>query len=485
MTDFDPREASIAQLQVAMRDGDISAIELVERFIARIEQFDQSGPTLNAIRALNPNALRYAEELDTERSAGSLRGPLHGIPVVVKDNYETFDMATTAGSKLLENFRTGRDATQIDRLRAAGAIILAKTNMHEFAYGITTCGSMFGQTKNPYDPGRNAGGSSGGTAAAVAANFATVGMGSDTCGSIRIPAAHNNLVGLRGTQGLASRHGIVPLSHTQDIGGPIGRCVADIASVLDVTVGFDEHDSQTARSQGKVPPSYLSGLQEATLEGKRIGILHNVLHADDVEPEVRAVLENAMQQLAEDLEVTGIDIPGIDQLLQDPMGGHLVLMEDFKWDIGDYLAAQPNAPVTTLQQIIDSHTCHPAVNGVVLASQATVSREGPDYQAALAQRTKIRESLLSAMSSNAVDVLVYPSISNLPVRLGEWNQPGSNCSYSARSGLPALALPAGFSTSGLPVGMELLGQEWSEARLLHLGAAIERKLHLRRAPNLS
>ena len=210
-------------------------------------------------------------KLDDERKQHPSDSLLHGIPVLVKDNYETRGMSTTAGSKLFENHAPDRDAFLVQRLKQAGALILGKTNMHEFAYGITTVGSGFGATRNPYDPSRNPGGSSGGTGAAIAANFAAVGMGSDTCGSIRIPAAHNNLVGLRGTQGLSSRAGIVPLSHSQDIGGPLARSVQDLAIVLDATVGEDPQDSQTASSRGNVPASYLAALQMR--KDVRIGLL--------------------------------------------------------------------------------------------------------------------------------------------------------------------------------------------------------------------
>src|SRR6185503_7282095 len=190
-----------------------------------------------------PHALDDADALDRERRARGSRGPLHGIPIVVKDNYATIDMPTTGGSKALAGFETHRDAFMVKKLRDAGAVIIGKTNLHELAYGITSISSMGGQTRNPYDPSRNPGGSSGGTGAAVAANFAAAGMGSDTCGSIRIPAANNSLFGLRGTMGLSSRDGIIPLSHSQDIGGPLARSVTDLAILLDATVGADDGDA--------------------------------------------------------------------------------------------------------------------------------------------------------------------------------------------------------------------------------------------------
>ena len=221
--EFELLEATIPQLQAALTAGAVTSRDLVTMYLARITAYDQQGPALNAISAKNTNAIVEAAARDSERQGGVLRGPLHGIPIIVKDNYETKDMQTAAGSRLLAEWVPPTDATVVTKLRDAGAILIAKSNMHEFAYGITTVGSLFGQTRNPYALDRNPGGSSGGTGAAIAANFAAVGMGSDTCGSIRIPASHNSLVGIRGTQGLASRNGIIPLSSTQDIGGPIAR----------------------------------------------------------------------------------------------------------------------------------------------------------------------------------------------------------------------------------------------------------------------
>src|SRR6185436_16036061 len=257
---FDVAEATIDQPQQAMAAGQVTSAQLVDLYFARIDAYDKTGPKLNAILWLNPRARAEAEALDRERAARGPRGPLHGIPIVIKDNYDTADMPTPAGSKALDGAMAARDAFQVRKLREAGAVIVGKTNLHEFARGITTISSLGGQTRNPYDPTRNPGGSSGGTGAAVAANFAAAGMGSDTCGSIRIPAANNNLVGLRGTQGLSSRTGIVPLSSTQDIGGPIARSIPDLAVMLDAVVGADPADASTAVSNGHIPPSYRAAL---------------------------------------------------------------------------------------------------------------------------------------------------------------------------------------------------------------------------------
>src|SRR5262245_44858182 len=270
---FDPVERSIAELSAAMVAGTTTSRALTTIYLARIEQYDKNGPAINAMIATNPHAIDDAAALDRERATRGPRGPLHGVPVVIKDNYETADMPTTAASIALKGWTTGRDAFQVRRLREAGVVIVGKTNLHEFARGITTISSLGGQTRNPYDPTRNPGGSSGGTGAAVAADFAPAGMGSDTCGSIRYPAAENSLVGLRPTMGLSSRSGIIPLSHSQDVGGPLARTVMDVALVLDATVGPDPDDAITSRGAGKYPTSYARALDATALRGAKLGVL--------------------------------------------------------------------------------------------------------------------------------------------------------------------------------------------------------------------
>ena len=237
---FEVLEASIPQLQSAMKDGKVTSLQLVDAYLARIAAYDAQGPELNAMIRLNPRARAVAAQLDQERRAGKVRGPLHGIPIVLKDNYDTADLPTSGGLLAFASLQPREDAFVVGRQRDARAGIKGQTNQHELARGLTTVSSLGGQTRNPYDPQRNPGGSSGGTGAAVAASFAAVGWGSDTCGSIRIPCAYNNLVGLRPTQGLVSRNGIMPLSHTQDIGGPLARTVTDLAHARALKVGRTE-----------------------------------------------------------------------------------------------------------------------------------------------------------------------------------------------------------------------------------------------------
>lgn len=479
---FELLEASIPELQSALASGAVTSRDLVAMYLARIEAYDQQGPALNAISAINRTALAEAEALDRERRERGPRGPLHGIPIIVKDNYETRDMQTAAGSRALAGWIPPDDATLVRKLKEAGAVIIAKANMHEFAYGITTLGSLFGQTRNPYALDRNPGGSSGGTGAAIAANFAAVGMGSDTCGSIRIPASHNSLAGIRGTQGLSSRTGIIPLSSTQDIGGPIGRGVTDLAIVLDAIAGYDPADPQTAASVGNIPTRYTSFLQADGLRGARVGLLTNLLGTDPVDAEVAAVVRRATVEMrGQGAEVVEVTIPGLDELLMDRIAGFLVLVQDFKFDLNDYLASRPTAPVRTLEQVLEMGAFHPAVEMSLRGSQAVESRDTKEYLEHIVKRTTLRDAVLTAMADQRLDVLVYPTIKRTAAPIGE-TQPGTNCHLSANSGLPAITVPAGFTAAGLPVGVEMLGRAWSEGLLLKLGYAYEQATRHRRPP---
>jgi Asp-tRNA(Asn)/Glu-tRNA(Gln) amidotransferase A subunit family amidase len=476
--DFDVVERSIEDLQQAMAARQVTSRQLVDLYLARIAAYDEHGPALNAIASVNPHAREAAAALDAERASRGPRGPLHGVPVLVKDNYETMEMPTTAGSVALIGFQPGRDAFQVQRLKAAGAVILGKTNMHELAAGIYTVGSSFGQTRNPYDLDRNPGGSSGGTGAAVGANFAAAGMGSDTCGSIRNPASHNSLVGLRGTQGLASRTGIVPLSSTQDIGGPIARSIADLAILLDATVGADPADPSTSASAGHVPASYRAGLRSDALKGARVGVVRSLFGTAPEDQEVAGIVQKALDALkASGAEVLDVAIPGLDDLLRDSS----MIGPDFKFDLADYLAAAPNAPVRSLGEILERGLFHTALEAQLRARNAVASRESNESRRARIKRTAIRQAVEAVFAEHQLTALAYPTLRRKPARIGD-GQGGSNCQLSAHSGLPALGVPAGFSSDGLPIGMDLLGAAWSEQELLSLGYSMERAQGIRRAP---
>ncbi len=475
---FDVFERSIEDLQAALRTGSVTSRTLVEQYLARIRAYDVEGPRLNSMIALNPRALADADALDGERRAGRVRGPLHGIPVVVKDNYATADMPTTGGSLALEGFQTGRDAFQVRKLRDAGAVIIGKTNLHELAYGITTISSMGGQSLNPYDPSRTPGGSSGGTGAAVAATFAAAGMGSDTCGSIRIPSANNNLFGLRGTPGLSSRDGIIPLSHTQDVGGPLARGVADLALMLDATVGADAADPVTGDGQGHIPQSFRKALSDQALTGARLGVLTSLFGTTPEDGEVAAIVRAALERLkAAGAGVVEVTVPGLDQLLQ----GTSVIGTEFKFDLIDFLAPYRAAPVHSLDDILRGGLYSASVQALYQRANEVEARDTPARREAMAKRDALRARMLAFFKEERLDAVAYPTLRRRPASIGE-AQLGSNCQLSPATGFPAIGMPAGFTDDGVPVGFELLGPPWTEQRLLDLAYSYEKAVSPRRAP---
>lgn len=475
---FDVTEKSIDELQAAMAAGRVTSRGLLESYLARIAAYDQAGPRLNAIVRLNPRAHEEADALDRERAAGRLRGPLHGIPVLVKDNYDTADMPTSAGTLALATLRPTEDAFQVKRLREAGAVILGKTTLHELASGITTISSLTGQTRNPYDLMRNPGGSSGGTGAAVAASFAAAGMGSDTCGSIRIPAAHQNLVGLRPTLGLSSRAGVVPLSSTQDTAGPLARTVTDLALVLDATVGPDPRDATTAEAARHVPRSYRDSLRADALRGARIGVLRALFGTAPEDNEVRDIVQKALDGMkAQGADVVDVAVPGLDDLLRDSS----VINDEFKFDLAAYLARIPNAPVRSLPEILDRGLEHAALEPGLRTRANVEQKDTEHYRQALIKRRALRAAVLATLDAERVTALAYPTLRRRPALLGE-AQAGTNCQLSATTGLPAIAMPAGFTPDGVPVAVELLGGAFADPHLLGLAYAWEQASKLRRAP---
>jgi Asp-tRNA(Asn)/Glu-tRNA(Gln) amidotransferase A subunit family amidase len=470
-------ERSIDDLQQDMAAGRTTSRAIAAAHLARIAAYDKQGPALNAMIALNPRALDEADALDRERRDRGPRGPLHGIPIVIKDNYETVDMPTTGGSVALSGFMTGRDAFQVKKLRDAGAVVLGKTNLHELAAGIITISSLGGQTRNPYDPARTPGGSSGGTAAAIAASFAVAGMASDTCGSIRIPAANNNLFGLRGTAGLSSRTGIIPLSHTQDIGGPLARTVTDLAVMLDATVGEDPADAVTAPSRGRLTGTFREHLAEDAFRGRRIGLLKTMFGASPEDEEVSAIGLKALDQLkAQGAELVEVQVPGLDEVVNR---SSLINLE-FKTDLQAYLAQFPKAPVGSLQEILDRGAYHAALETMFKLRNAAVP-DPEEIRKVEARRQAATALVRATLDEHRLDALAYPTLRRRPVVVEE-PQRGSNCQLSATTGFPAMAMPAGFTNDGVPIGFELLGPAWSDQRLVAMAYAYERAARPRRAP---
>jgi Asp-tRNA(Asn)/Glu-tRNA(Gln) amidotransferase A subunit family amidase len=347
---FDVTEKSIRDLQAAMVDGRVTSEKLVELYLERIAAYDQSGPRLNAVVYINPNAARDARELDAERKARGPRGPLHGIPVLLKDNFETRDMPTTGGSLALRGIVPPRDAFQVAQLRRAGAVLLGKVNLHELALGLTSVSSLGGQTLNPYDVTRAPGGSSGGSGVAAATCFAAFTLGTDTSGSIRIPSSHNSLVGLRPSAGLSSRAGIIPFGHTQDTGGPMARTVEDAALVLDVTVGYDPADPTTEASSGRIPRSYTMLLKEGTLSGARIGVLAEFFGSAPEDQDVAIVVRRAIDEMkARGATAMDIVVPDLATLV----AASNLLTQELKVYLGNYLK-NAGAYAASLEEMLET-----------------------------------------------------------------------------------------------------------------------------------
>ena len=473
--DFEVTEAGILEIQAALETGELTSVELTTKYMARIAAYDRQGPRINSLVRINPDALEIAAALDEERRIRGPRGPLHGIPVIVKDNYNTTDMPTSGSSVSLAGFVPSANATQVDRLLDAGAIVIAKSNLHEFAYGITSISSLTGQTRNPYDPRRVPGGSSGGTGAAVAASLGAVGMGSDTCGSIRIPSAFNNLVGLRPSKGLSSIYGVMPLSHTQDVAGPLARNVTDLALVLDAVSGHDPKDEATSIMANRPAPGFFDKLDSESLDGLRVGRLTDYI--DRADNTVETVIDQALEQLSEaGTIVIDLEISEMSRLLSSSgLIGH-----EFRNDLNQYLENFGSEDIDSLAEIVDKGLYHQAIEGALGRSRNN-EFDQQAYQQAYAVRAELRELIEKTMESYRLDALVYPTIGELQVYTGE-SQGGSNCSMSANSGLPAISVPAGFSTNGLPIGLELLGSFMEDTRLVSIAYQIENLLKTRQTP---
>lgn len=472
-------ESSIAELQMAMIKGLVTSVDLVRMYLERIEMYDKKGPAINAMVCLNEKALEIAQELDMEREEKGPRGPLHGIPVIVKDNYDTVDMPTTASSLILKDSVPPKDSFLVAQLRQAGAVIIGKSNMHEFAYGISTISSLGGQTFNPYALNRHPGGSSGGTGAAIAANFAVFGMGTDTGCSIRNPSSYNNLVGLRATYGLTSRSGIIPISLTQDVGGPMARSVADVAVVLDVIAGkYDPRDPSTQYGINKTPVSYTEHLKKDGLKGARIGILKDYFgDILDAEP-TNCVINKAII----DLEKLGATCQEITITNLSEANNSRIPEFEFETAINQYLESLGEGrPVNSLTEILDSGVCTP---GIIKHLQVALghSLEDPEYKQALVKRESFRKSVEEIMDQYQLDAILYPTFQSPPPLIGEEKWEFNNGGLSAYSGLPAISVPAGFTDDGLPVGMEFAARSFRESRLIELAYAYEQATNHRTPP---
>jgi len=487
---FQLEETTIAQIQTAFRDGSLTCRALVDAYIARIDKYDKQGPSLNAIVMVNPDATKVADDLDRRFRQSGPAGPLHCVPVIVKDNYETTEMPTTAGSLSLKGMMTGKDAFVVKRLRAAGAVMIAKSNMAEFAFSpVETVNSILaGYTRNPYDTRRVTAGSSGGSAAAAAANFGAIALASDTGDSIRGPASHQALVGLRSTMGLVSRAGVVPLNLAADIAGAVTRTVADTAAVLQVIAGEDPDDPVTASSRGHVDANYAAALRPDGLKGARLGVLHQAYDTPTLDRDVDQVFRGAIGELrnlgAEVVDPVAVD--GLDALRRAQGGG----CNQFKYDVNRYLAGLGDkAPMHSLEDIVKSRRFHPSIQQRLESAQAAddVPGESPGCKSRDEFRDKLRVAVLKLMDDKQLDALIYPTWSNPPRLIGDLNTPGgdNNQLFAPSTGFPAITVPMGYTRGDtLPAGLQFFGRAWSEATLLRLASAYEHATHHRRPPAL-
>jgi Asp-tRNA(Asn)/Glu-tRNA(Gln) amidotransferase A subunit family amidase len=485
---FRLEEATIAQVHAAMKAKRLTCRGLVEQYLTRIEAYDGKGPALNAIVQINPDALKQADDLDRRFALGGLTGPLHCVPTIVKDNFETIGLQSADGSLSLKGFVSDKDAFLVKRIKAAGAIVLAKSNMAEFAFSpLETVNSILGTTKNPYALDRVPAGSSGGTAAAVASNFGLVGLGSDTGNSIRGPSSHNALVGIRSTMGLTSRAGVIPLSYLADIAGPMTRTVEDAVAVFQVIVGEDPDDSMTARSHGRAVPNYAASLVRNGLKGARIGILRQAYERGTPDPEILEVFAKAL----DDLKAAGAEIGDPAKVELPTRAPNTGTCRGFKYDINEYLTKQGNrVSAHSLEEIIASGKFHSSIRDrLTNAQQASPQGPGSDAcKADAAYRMAFGEAVTKTMDDLKLDAFVYPTWNYPPQLIGNVNQQqaGDNSQvFSPISGFPAINVPMGYTRGGvLPAGMTIFGRAWDEARLIKFAYAYEQATHHRHPPSL-
>jgi Asp-tRNA(Asn)/Glu-tRNA(Gln) amidotransferase A subunit family amidase len=488
---FDPIEATVDDVRTAISDERITAEALVKRYLERIDAYDDD---LNAILTVNDDALRRARRLDARFADEGPVGPLHGVPVILKDNQDTHDMPTTAGSVALAEARPARDAFIVERLREAGAIVLAKANLQELSFGVDTISSLGGETRNAYDLDRRPSGSSGGTAAAVAANMATIGTGTDTCSSVRSPPAFNALVGVRPTRGLVSRTGIVPLSDTQDTAGPIARTVADAARMLDVMAGYDPEDPVTARGADAVPDDgYVSHLDPDGLEDARIGIVREWFGLQDETAAPKAdaaAVTTVLEDAIADLRAAGATVVDPVEVVDgDTLRSARVVGFEFAREFDRYLAEHGGEiPYESLRELYETGSIAPAVasridDAGILDGDGESLDRNVDYLRRLQRRQRLENAVLARFVEEDLDAVMYPPSTIPPVERPD-HQPFSElpCELAAHTGLPAIVVPAGSTDDGLPVGMELLGRRFAEPRLFEVAYSYEQATDHRRPP---
>ena len=484
---FDLLTANITDIQVAVAAGALTYERLVQLYLNRIEAYDRKGPKLNAVLQIHPRALELARALDEERRTKGLRSPLHGIPIAVKDSVDVVDIPSASGSLAFAGSFPAQDATVIRKLRQAGAIIFLKTNLDEFNFSAMGLSSLGGQVLNPYDLTRAPGGSSAGTAVAVTAGFAAVGIGTETGASIRSPASNNSLVGIAATQGLVSRTGVLTVSTTQDRVGVHARSVADGALLLSYMRGYDAEDLFTWESLGRLDAKpYSDGLETNSLRGARIGVLRDLFRKGEVFVDVNTLIEKEIDLIRREGAVvldnvtTGTDLVAAFPTMR-------VGMDEFRLAFDVYIRHRgPASPVRNLEELLE--------NGNFLASsrnsmQSAMRIQQPDfdpaYLASIATRRTIRQLLIDTMDRNHIEAFVYPFKSLAAPPLGTGDRGLRDNPVSAITGLPAIIVPAGINAEGLPISIEFLGRPFSEARLLQLAFVYEAASRKRILPKLT
>lgn len=485
-------EATIEDVQSAIRSGSMSCQAIVAGYLARIEAYDQPSG-LNAIIFTNPNALTKAAEIDRKIAAGETLGPLFCAPVLLKDNYDTADMPTSGGSIALKNSIPPDDAFMVRKLRAADAIIIAKTNMAEWAFSPKqTISSSYGRTANAYDLDRVPAGSSGGTASGIAASFGVIGMGSDTGNSIRGPSSHLALFGIRSTLGLTSRDGVIPLAFDRDIAGPMTRTVTDGVNVFNVVVGYDAADPYTEFGRDKVESDYTSFLDADSLQGRKIGVLRALVDTDDSDPEITKIFEQALLELRD----AGAEL--VDPFVIENLDKHMAASNfcvRFRYDMHEYLQSLgDSAPIKDVLDVLDSGQYSPYIKDLLSffgggpadvhpKDEETPCPDFPDHPG----RQAYLADVIHSMDEADVAAVVYPSWTNPPAHIDKAIEEykGDNSQLVApATGLPAVTVPMGYSYGHLPVGLQILGRPYAEGLLIGMAYAYEQRTQHRVPPEL-
>ncbi|HXG47392.1 MAG TPA: amidase [Methylomirabilota bacterium] len=489
---FELEEMTVAELQRGLTSGRFTAVSLVESYRARIAEIDRRGPCLRSVIEVNPDAPAVARELDRERRARGPRGPLHGIPVLIKDNIDTHDrMTTTAGSLALEGSIAPRDAFLVERLRAAGAVLLGKTNLSEWANfrgarSISGWSARGGLSRNPYATDRSTSGSSAGSAAAVSASLCAVAVGTETDGSIVSPSSYCGVVGLKPTVGLISRSGIIPIAGSQDTAGPMTRCVADAAVLLEAMTGVDRRDAATVAAAGKAPARYTDFLDAGALRGARLGVARSLFRMNRL---VDAVTEAALAAL-KSAGATLIDPVKLPSRQEVSEAEFQVMLHEFKAGLNAYFGSLgPAAPVKSLEELIAFNERHRDQELALFGQETLVEAQSkgpltaPPYLDARERCAKWSAEVRAVLESHQLDAIVAPTTGPahvLDLVVGDRGLGGSS-TYAAVSGLPSITVPCG-DVWGLPVGLSFIAQAWQEGRLLALAYAFEQATRARRCP---